>query len=516
MTAPAATAYDEVLYPNRAFPQTHPERLATIATLYGLHPAPPTQCRVLEIGCGHGWNLFPMAYDLPESDFLGFDIAARPIALGTEDARQLGLTNLRLFQQDIMDDSQELGTFDYIIAHGVYTWTPPAVRDRVLALCHAHLAPHGVAFISYATYPGSYMGQMTREMMRFHMQHFEGTHNRIRQARAMLKLLVEAQAEDTPYRILLEHAYQRVRGHPDEYLYHDDLSEIREPCYFHQFAEHAQQHRLQYLSEAVYFENFNSFPPHVQAALDSLGSNLLREQYLDFFHGRKFRQSLLCHQDVSIQRETPPWMLRPMYIAAPARRLEDVGRGGGQPFEGLNGSFAETDVPLDQAALNYLGEQWPAFVAFEELLDVARARIGATASYEEDRQVLAQTLLQLYRVNFLEMHLRRPSFATTVSERPLASPIARFQAQSTPYVSTLTFGSIRLQDPVAALVLSLLDGTRSRADLVAALGVYLEEGGLVMKQQDEPITDPVQAKEALKNRLDDALARMAQEGLLLA
>ena len=518
MTAPAATAYDEVLYPNRAFPQTHPERLATIATLYGLHPAPPTQCRVLEIGCGHGWNLFPMAYDLPKSEFLGFDIAARPIALGTEDAKTLGLSNLRLEQRDILDGSDDLGTFDYIIAHGIYTWTPPAVRDRVLALCRAHLAPQGVAFVSYVTYPGGYLAQMTREMMRFHMQHFEGTHNRIRQARAMLKLLVEAQTEDTPYRMVLEHAYQRISVYPDEYLYHDDLSESRDPCYFHQFSDHARRHQLQYLAEAVYFENFrHTFPPHVEAALDSLGDNLtLREQYLDFLHGRKFRQSLLCHQEVEIVRKTPPSVLKSMCVAAPARALPDETKGAIQKFEGLRDSFVETDAPLDQAALRSLGEQWPAFVAFEDLLDAARAHTDETASREEDSRALAETLLQLYQVNFLELHLRSPAFATSVSERPEASPIARFQVQSTPYVSTLTFGSIRMGDPVAPLLLSLMDGTRSRADLLDVLRTYLAEGALVMKHDGEPITDPQQAEKALVDRLDAALATMAQQGLLLA
>lgn len=325
MTAPETTAYDEVLYPNRAFPQSHPERLATIATLLGMKPMPPAQCRVLEIGCGRGWNLFPMAYDLPESTFVGLDYAARPIALGRKDVASLALDNLQLLQQDILDDSADLGTFDYIIAHGVYSWTPPAVRDRVLALCHEHLSPHGVAFISYITYPGGYLTRMNREMMRFHMQHFEGTRNQIRQGRAMFKLLVEAQTTDTPYRILLEHAYERIRIAPDEYLYHDDLSESYYPCYFHQFVDHAQQHGLQYLAEAVFSETFgNAFPASVEAALNSMGDNVvLKQQYLDFMHGRTFRQSLLCHQEVALERDSSASRLGSMYVAAPAREVAE-------------------------------------------------------------------------------------------------------------------------------------------------------------------------------------------------
>jgi tRNA G46 methylase TrmB len=67
------TAYDEVLYPSYTHNQTHPDRLATIATLFGLTPAPVERCRVLELGCGNGSNLVPMAYGLPGSEFVGID-----------------------------------------------------------------------------------------------------------------------------------------------------------------------------------------------------------------------------------------------------------------------------------------------------------------------------------------------------------------------------------------------------------------------------------------------------------
>ena len=70
-----STAYDAVSYPGLPFSQTHPDRLATIAALYDLPATPPERCRVLELGCGDGGNLIPMAYLLPESTFLGLDAA---------------------------------------------------------------------------------------------------------------------------------------------------------------------------------------------------------------------------------------------------------------------------------------------------------------------------------------------------------------------------------------------------------------------------------------------------------
>src|SRR5437660_636743 len=43
------TAYDEVAYPSYVYPQTHPDRVATIATVLGLNPAPVEACRLREI-----------------------------------------------------------------------------------------------------------------------------------------------------------------------------------------------------------------------------------------------------------------------------------------------------------------------------------------------------------------------------------------------------------------------------------------------------------------------------------
>ena len=78
------TPYDELPYPGSAFAQTHPDRLATLATLFGMTPAPVERCRVLELGCGDGGNLIPMAFALPESRFTGVDLATTAIARGQQ------------------------------------------------------------------------------------------------------------------------------------------------------------------------------------------------------------------------------------------------------------------------------------------------------------------------------------------------------------------------------------------------------------------------------------------------
>src|SRR5437764_4739522 len=120
-----ANPYDEVLYKGHPFAQTHPDRLGTIARLFGMSPAPPDDCRVLELGCGDGGNLIPMAYILPGSRFIGIDAGRRGLDNGSALVQTLGLGNIELRHMDLLETDPGLGMFDYIVAHGVYSWTPP-------------------------------------------------------------------------------------------------------------------------------------------------------------------------------------------------------------------------------------------------------------------------------------------------------------------------------------------------------------------------------------------------------
>ena len=94
---PGAATYDAVPYPGQPFAQTHPDRLATLAALFGLEAAPPAGCRLLEIGCGDGGNLLPMALGLPEASFVGFDSSPAAIARAREGAAAAGLRSRRRY-----------------------------------------------------------------------------------------------------------------------------------------------------------------------------------------------------------------------------------------------------------------------------------------------------------------------------------------------------------------------------------------------------------------------------------
>jgi SAM-dependent methyltransferase len=155
--------YDEVPYLTRPRLETHPDRLAAVGKLFGMHAAPVATCRVLEIGCGDGGNLVPLAYYLPGSFAVGVDLAPGLIASAETMARDLQVSNIRLVAGDLRDIGPDFGEFDFILAHGLYSWVPPDVRDGLLRVCAQRLTPQGIAFISYNAYPGRHMRQMLRK-----------------------------------------------------------------------------------------------------------------------------------------------------------------------------------------------------------------------------------------------------------------------------------------------------------------------------------------------------------------
>src|SRR2546423_1728311 len=109
---PAVTWYDVVPYSVRAFPQTRPDLLATVATLFGMSPAAPARCSVLELGCAAGGNLLPMALAAPQSRFVGIDLSRRQIADAKATAGELGVANVEFHPLSILDVPDDLGPFD--------------------------------------------------------------------------------------------------------------------------------------------------------------------------------------------------------------------------------------------------------------------------------------------------------------------------------------------------------------------------------------------------------------------
>jgi methyltransferase-like protein/2-polyprenyl-3-methyl-5-hydroxy-6-metoxy-1,4-benzoquinol methylase len=504
-----ANPYDEVEYPGFPFPQTHPDRLATIATLFGMTPAPVNHCRVLELGCGDGGNLIPMAYGLPESQFIGIDLAARAVEKGQTAVAALGLRNIELRRLNVHDVTADFGQFDYIIAHGLFSWVPPDVKDKILAICKANLASRGVAFISYNTYPGGHLHQMTREMMLFHLNGQADFRTRISQGREVIKLMSDTPSDNDGYSAFLKQELERVLERADTVLYHDDLAETNAPLYFYQFVEQSRRHGLQYLAEARLAESQSNLYPTISAEMGATHEDPLiaREQYFDFLKCRMFRQTLLCHGDVQVDRSIKIDRLRNLFVASSARPVslnpDLVSSGTIEQFRLSNGATISIDLPVAKAALSYLGEMWPRSVWFGEL--VARVSPGSATGSEGgygNRAAIGlyEAILKIYGADLLELHVHQPGLVATAGEFPMVSLLARLQAHMSHSVTTLRHTTVDLTDDLGRRLVVLLDGTRNRSTLLKQL---IAEAELA-----ESSGTPTINREDLDQKLEE-LARLA-------
>jgi methyltransferase-like protein/SAM-dependent methyltransferase len=473
-------AYDEIPYPGICYSQTHPEHLAVMAILFGMAPAPIKRCRVLEIGCGDGGNLIPMAFGLPGSSFTGVDLAESAIVRGQELAGRLGLHNIRLRHLDVMDIDSGFPEFDYIIAHGVYSWVPPPVAEKILEICKSHLAAQGVAFISYNTYPGGHVLDTIREMIQFHTRNVSSPRECLRLARELLEFLAQAHPDDDVHGVLLRQESKSALERKPEYYYHDELNEHNHRFYFHEFLEQARRHGLQFVSEARLLNmQTETLGPEVADKVRSLsgGDDMAREQYLDFLKLRNFRQTLLCHSEVAIDRTLRSERVTQMFAAADARPASpepDLRSTSALKFDYPGGGSMSTNHPLAKAAMSHLGRVWPQTLKFSELLQTARAlsqrdTSSGEAPLEEDSNWLSDMVVRLYAANFLELYLQAPAFVMKVSERPAASALARAQVQHTSTVTNLRHASIEIEDEAARQLLLLLDGTRNQEQLLLEL-----------------------------------------------
>jgi SAM-dependent methyltransferase len=457
MQSVPSTSYDDVHYSNYPYAQTHPDRLATVAMLHGLEPPDPFHGCVLEIGCGAGGNLMAMVATTPGLRALGVDLAPGRIVEGQAAAAAIGLKDLTLLQSDVRELTDgHLGEFDYVVAHGVYGWMPPDASDALLATVRASLAPAGIAYVSYNAQPGGYFRRMLRDAGLWHARGITTPRGRAEKAQELYRFLMQRRATpDDPYGALLERELPPFADGPLYRLVHDDLAQSWHPVWFAEFAAHAACHGLAYVGEADLFD-LRTAPLSEDIAAEvwrlADGERIAYETYTDLLTARHFRQSVLCRADLEVSvTPAPERTTRLHWAARPNADAPDVG--------------------LLAAAFTRLDRERPRALAFAEL----------RAALDADPVALGEALLDGVQRECLIPHAGPLRAATKPGPRPVASPLARWQAAQGADLTSLAYTTVRVEDPAARSLIALLDGKRDRVAIRAALS---EGAGVELSAED--------------------------------
>jgi SAM-dependent methyltransferase len=509
-------SYDAVPYESFAVPESHPDHLACLARLLGVEAAPPEACRVLELGAAAGGNLIPMAWGLPGSELVGVELSAEQARRGQGMIAGLGLANVRLLHQDILavDDTQ--APFDYILAHGVYSWVPEAVKEQILALCGRLLAPHGVAYLSWNVLPGWHARAMVRDLLLDGCAAAGDAQERLARARALLERLHRGLADDPrPVAAVLRSEVEYLRSARGSYLYHEYLEDTNTPETLPTFLARAARHGLRYLGEARLHSMFAStLPAAAQAVLEDIEGQTGQEALMDALTLRPFRQTLLVHREVEpaleldLDRLSDYGLFADLHPLAPPLldRVEPqtYATGGGERFT--------LEQPLTKALVELLAKAHPNALTLAAALPAARERIVAAgaAGPATDLDACQLELFNLYASQGLGLTLRTTSWPNRPGERPRAHALARAQAAfGEGHAATVRHRSLDL-DPLAARLLTLLDGTRDRSGL---------ESALLPEVRREPAlagtADAGRLETAVAAAVERLLAVFARNGLLL-
>jgi predicted O-methyltransferase YrrM len=449
---PIAAQYDAVTYPSGTFLQTHPNRLAVLARMHGLSAPEVETARVLEIGGGDGLNVIAMAAAWPRATFVNIDLAENTIARGTAMIERAGLTNVHCIVGDILDLPTRYppGSFDYVIAHGVYAWVPQEVRDAIMALCAHVLSSEGMAFISFNAMPGGHIRRILRDMTLHAIEGVQGNEARLAAAEAFLADYRTAKPDDDDIVRGLRKQAEAMLSRPRAGLFHDELGPVFAPHSLTEVAHHAAMHGLEFLTDAGSGRTQDGLlGDDEQAGPDPTAQVLRHAQREDYEELRYFRQIVLVRRGRAAVRHVDAARLEDLFVGGTFERTDD-----GQ-IRTPTGSFGLEDDALVRKLLA-LSQHWP---RYRPIADVA----------DNDEQRTA--LLDLWHLNFIFLSTTPERFAVDPGIRPTASPLVRAQiAMDMPNVCSLHHEAVGVEDPAARALLAACDGTRDREALEAVWG----------------------------------------------
>lgn len=368
-------SYDSFLYVSKPFSSTNINNLQAKAKLYGLNPAPLKGARILELGASCGGNLIPQALYYPEATFTGIDLSGVQVQHGNEIIKSIGLTNVTLLEKDILDIDESFGTFDYIIVHGIWSWVPDVVKDKILSICNKNLSDNGIAYVSYNTYPGWKRLEQLRDIMLYSEKRAKDQNllERTLYTKNVLKMVADTMNSDersrtqSNYKISNIH---RVLNSSDYYVAHEYLETFNDPVYVSDFIERSQQQGCAYIGDEVPQRSFISWlsedvADNIRAL--SNGNYIDKEQFYDYVYDTQFRMSLLTKQaneSVINHDETVTMdILNSLYYVANSANEKGV------PSDWTNTIYIAIKEIMDTAKqftvqdiVNYINRSYPGYI----------------------------------------------------------------------------------------------------------------------------------------------------------
>ena len=459
-------AYDRVDYPSYVIEAIAPNRLRAAALLTGWRAPDPLTASILEIGCGEGINLVAHAAVAPDSRAVGFDLARHAIERGNDLVARVGLKNVDLHVGDATTYPRDGEKFDYIVCHGVLTWVPEFVRDAILDLIAARLAPGGLAYISYDCLPGAGPKAAIVPFLR------ELTHGIADPRQATMRglqgiaLLNRTQSKLSRLKVQLETVLNDMPEVDATYFYHDWLAEHYAPIDLKKFLPLLGTKGLRIAGTVSGYElTAEGLEEAARNLIAACGNDIERKLSLyEVLQGGH-----IFHRDLFYRADAPP-------EAAPDGITELS-----FAFDGTRKEVDTEDGPAIEYALGEKGTlttQTPEMIAVIDYLLAAGQREVPYGEIKSrtgvDDEVLRKILLLSNSIPIVTVSATPQPYALEPGERPRVGKLAlALLNEGRDLLVTLRGKQLDVPQPETQLCLKLCDGTRTRAEVAAMMTTEL-------------------------------------------
>lgn len=516
--------YDEVPYQSYPYAASGPENLKTLGVLFGMNPPAIETAKVLELGCAEGGNLVPHAARFPKATFVGVDLSKVQIDAGNAHIKELGLKNIELKHCSITDIDQKFGKFDYIICHGVISWVPDFVREKIFEVSAKNLSENGIAYISYNTLPGWNMIRTIRDMMLYHAKNFVTPQEKVSQSRLLLDFVKESlEGQETPYANILRSEAALLANQSDHYLRHDHLEEDNKQFYFSEFMNEAGAHGLQYLSDcslpSMYLGNM---PKNVAEKLQGLNDIVRTEQYMDFVANRRFRSTLLCHSSVKLNRSINNEDVKKFAMSlnvVPEKKLSEVDINNNENatfyFNNNKDSNIGSTSPGLKSVLYTFAENINNPLTFDDLVKNASSKLKGNMKEAVERDLVANAM-NLVIKGYINLSLSSGNKDKVNMAKPKLSDLTIYQATKTNY----NWVTNHLHMPIAVNIfdkfaMQYMNGKNDKEQIITNLLDDVRNGKITVNKDNQKLESDADIKKELNNFYDDLIGRFTNAALFV-
>lgn len=457
-------SYDEAPYKSKTFYYTQPGRQQMVLKLLGFATPDLKKARVLEIGCSFGGNIIPFALENPEAEVIGIDLSNVQIEEGNKIIEYLGLENIRLIHQNVLEFDQNLGNFDYIICHGVFSWVNEEVQRGILNVIKKHLSENGSAILSYNTYPGWKNLEVARDVMLFRDEMLKNRGEQINESNAV-KYGRGAIEFLSQFSILNEKIKEGITGiteKDDYYILHEYFEENNKPMYLYNFSKMLLEYGLIHVVDSDLMKTFPNISNEIEEKLSAEcgNDNVAKEQYYDFLLDRQFRISIVTHEDnrdkINISKDVRITDLKEIDLRGRYEKNKD----GFYSIE--NNEIKDEEVT---AILDTLSKNYPNTITIDELEKKVKEKIKT-----ETNNIYANAVYLMYG-KLVEAYSRK--LTVKKEERIKLNPkyknyLDYFIINPNPVIALASYeGTINYEtiNPIMLSIITLFDGTKTDEDI---------------------------------------------------